>query len=248
IMMTGGAPEGRLRIMSNPPICGICKSRKTRSGCRRAISRRASLPLAASPTISTPEKAASSSRSTSRATGSSSTMRVRSGGAGIIKEWPRRLPVSQEKFMDGQGLARGGRNPLTSGCACLVLWQARRRSGNHAGGVQNESHLRGDVYDSREQRAQDTDGGEGDTQSIDGKRAGEIEQDDAAAAAGDLQEAGAIEEVVAEQENAGGLAGQVGAGAHRDADGCLGQRGGVVDSVAHHGYPLAGTDELLHPG
>src|ERR1039458_2658634 len=115
MMMTGRAPAGRLRITSNPPIWGICKSRKTRSGCRRAMSRRASLPLAASPTILTPEKAASSSRSTSRATGSSSTMRVRSGGTGIIKEGTRKAAVSHGKDMSGRNSCTAGINSAASG-------------------------------------------------------------------------------------------------------------------------------------
>ena len=41
-------------------------------------------------------------------------------------------------------------------------------------------------------------------------------------------------QVAADQGQVGGLDGDVGAGAHRDAQVGLGQRGGVVDPVADH--------------
>src|ERR1035441_8617437 len=132
MMMTGWTPEGRLRMTSNPPMRGICRSRKTRSGCRRAMSRRASLPLAASPTISTPEKAASSSRRTWRATGSSSTMSVRSGRTGIIKELTRKLAMSHGKVMSGRKSATAGSDSATGGLRPVTLLygtRARLRGG-----------------------------------------------------------------------------------------------------------------------
>src|SRR5271157_5399578 len=93
------------------------------------MSRRASLPLAASPTISTPERAASSSRSTSRATGSSSTIRVRSGEGGIIKELAQKPAVPHGKVMIGGNPAPAGLSSATGGPASvepiLILLYAR---------------------------------------------------------------------------------------------------------------------------
>jgi hypothetical protein len=43
------------------------------------------------------------------------------------------------------------------------------------------------------------------------------------------------ERLAAQQHRVSGLAGEIGAGAHRDSSVCLGQRGGVVDAIADHG-------------
>ena len=58
-------------------------------------------------------------------------------------------------------------------------------------------------------------------------------------AAGQPDRVGGGAQVAAHEGEVGGLDGDVGAGAHRQAEVGLGQRGGVVHAVADHGDDLA---------
>ena len=68
---------------------------------------------------------------------------------------------------------------------------------------------------------------------------GQILAHDAQGGAGQAKRRGNGGGLGAQQQHIAGLLGQVGARAHGDAGVGLGQRGGVVDAVAHHGHAQA---------
>ena len=78
-------------------------------------------------------------------------------------------------------------------------------------------------------------GGDRQREAVVADRPGEVLVHLAHGAAADGDGGGDVERVGAHQHDVGGLDGDVGAGADRDADVGLGERGGVVDAVADHG-------------
>ena len=84
------------------------------------------------------------------------------------------------------------------------------------------------------------------THCIDGECPGKVEQDDPTAAPSRIQEFGTIDQIVSKQKHTGAVAGQIGTGTHGDSDGRFGQCRCIVDPIADHRYPLAGSDQCLN--
>ena len=87
----------------------------------------------------------------------------------------------------------------------------------------------------------------GQREAVVADRPGEVLVHLADRAAADRDGGGDVERVGAHEHDVGGLDGDVGAGADRDADVGLGERGRVVDAVADHRDLAAGLLELRRP-
>jgi hypothetical protein len=88
-------------------------------------------------------------------------------------------------------------------------------------------------------RVEEPGGGERERGDVVGEGPEQVALDRGEGAAGQADGVGGGAQVAADQGEVGCLDGDVGAGAHREAEVGLGERGGVVDAVADHGHDPA---------
>src|ERR1051326_3420500 len=113
-----------------------------------------------------------------------------------------------------------------------------------AGVVENEGQFRADVNQGRDDWGEVTEEGQDDARGVHGNGAPEVEHDHTVAASANGQRLKNAREVAGHEGYAGGFQRGVCALAHGDADGGLGQGGGIVDAVADHGDLAALREQL----
>jgi RHS repeat-associated protein len=94
------------------------------------------------------------------------------------------------------------------------------------------------VNEGREEGVEVSGGSEADADGIDDEGAVEVLQNNGPAVVGDADGFHELHQVVANEDDVGAFAGNIGSGAHGNADGGFAEGGGVVDAVSQHGDHL----------
>jgi hypothetical protein len=121
---------------------------------------------------------------------------------------------------------------------------SRGNWGKQPGGVQDESHFRGNVNEGSEKGVQKSERGQAHPDAVNDQRSDKVLHDRAAAAPRDRESFDKLREIIANEDDVRTFSRNVRAGTHRNSNGSLHQSRSVVDSISYHNDVVPSLSQL----